>query len=178
MVTGSDRATSRWLASLFTDWGAIGEIVGAVAIPVTLVYLATQVRHARHTVTDANRTSRVEGIRELNGLLMANAEVRAAWNRGMGPGHRRLHDDIAQSLGLSVDEASIVITQGYSWAFTHWAQHRSRKSPEDEKELTNIAKAWYGEDPMGALIMHPSFRGAWDADFLVWLDRTVGLPNA
>ena len=86
MVKGSDRATSRWLASRFIDWGAIGEIVGAVAIPVTLVYLATQVRHARHIVTDAKRTSRVEGIRELNGLLTASAEVRAAWNRGMGQG--------------------------------------------------------------------------------------------
>lgn len=86
MVTGSDRATYRWLASRFIDWGAIAESVGAVAIPVTLVYLATQVRHVRHMVTDANRTSRVEGIREPNGLLTASAEVRAAWNRGMGQG--------------------------------------------------------------------------------------------
>jgi len=160
------------------DWGAVGEILGAIAILVTLVYLATQVRYARHTITDANRNSRVEGIRELNGLLMANAEVRAAWNKGMGPGYRRLHDDIAESLGLSFDEASIVITQGYNWVFTHWAQYRSLKSPEDEKELTNIVKGWYGEDPMRALIIHPNFRGALDADFLVWLDRTVGLPNA
>ena len=160
------------------DWGAVGEILGAIAILVTLVYLATQVRYARHTITDANRTSRVEGIRELNGLLMANAEVRKAWNKGMGPEYRRLHDDIAESLGLSFDEASIVITQGANWAFTHWAQYRSLKSPEDEKELTNIVKGWYGEDPMRALIIHPNFRGYLDADFLVWLDRTVGLPNA
>jgi len=159
------------------DWGAVGEILGAVAILVTLVYLATQVRYARHTVEDANRTSRAEGIRELNGLLMANAEVRAAWNKGMGPGFRRLHDDVAESLGLSFDEASIVITQGFNWAFTHWAQYRSLKSPEDEKELTNIAKAWYGEDPMSTLIIHPVFRGALDADFLVWLDQTLGLPD-
>jgi hypothetical protein len=145
------------------DWGAVGEILGAIAILVTLVYLATQVRYARHTITDANRTSRVEGIRELNGLLMANAEVRAAWNKGMGPGYRRLHDDIAESLGLSFDEASIVITQGYNWVFTHWAQYRSLKSQED---------------PMRALIIHPNFRGYLDADFLVWLDQTVGLPNA
>ena len=160
------------------DWGAVGEILGAIAILVTLVYLATQVRYARHTITDANRTSRVEGIRELNGLLMANAEVRKAWNKGIGPGSRQLHDDIAESLGLSFDEASIVITQGANWAFTHWAQYRSLKSPEDEKEFTNIVKGWYGEDPMRALIIHPKFRGYLDADFLVWLDRTVGLPNA
>jgi len=159
------------------DWGAVGEILGAIAILVTLVYLATQVRYARHTITDANRTSRVEGIRELNGLLVANAEVRAAWNKGMGPGYRRVHDDIAESLGLSFDEASIVITQGASWGFTHWAQYRSMKSPEDEKELANSVKAWYGEDPMRALIMHPNFRGYFDDDFLVFVDETVGLPT-
>ncbi len=160
------------------DWGAVGEMLGAIAILVTLVYLATQVRYARHTITDANRTSRAEGIRELNGLLMANAEVRAAWNKGMGPGYRRVHDDIADSLGLSFDEASIVITQGANWAFTHWAQYRSMKSPEDQKELTNIVRGWYGENPMRALIIHPNFRAYFDADFLDWLDQTVGLANS
>jgi hypothetical protein len=95
----------------------------------------------------------------------------------MGPGYRRLHDDIAESLGLSFDEASIVITQGANWTFTHWAQYRSMKSPEDQKELTNIVRGWYGEDPMRTLIMHPNFRAYFDADFVVWLDQTVGLLN-
>jgi hypothetical protein len=53
----------------------------------------------------------------------------------MGPGYRRLHDDIAESLGLSFDEASIVITQGYNWVFTHWAQYRSLKSLEFKFEV-------------------------------------------
>lgn len=29
------------------DWGAMGEVVGAIAVVVTLAYLATQIRQAR-----------------------------------------------------------------------------------------------------------------------------------
>ena len=50
------------------DWGAVSQIVGTVAILVTLIYLASQVKYARLTVIDANRTNRVEGIREVNGV--------------------------------------------------------------------------------------------------------------
>ncbi len=155
------------------DWGAVSQIVGTVAILVTLVYLASQVRYARLTVIDANRTNRVEGIRELNGILLNTADVRAVWNKTMGPQYRQLHTDIAESLDLSFDEASLIVTQGANWAFTHWAQYRSMKSAEDEDELKNIVLGWYGENPMRALMDHPNFRAFFDAGFIDWVDEIL-----
>ena len=42
--------------------GAIGEILGAIAVVATLFYLAVQIRYARIATVDRNRESRVNGI--------------------------------------------------------------------------------------------------------------------
>ena len=92
------------------------------------------------------------------------------------PGTRRCGRNIVnctptlpKSLDLSFDEASLLVTQGCNWTFTHWAQYRSMKSAEDEKELKNIVMGWYGENPMRALIDNPRFRGFFDAEFTDWV---------
>lgn len=161
----------------FQDWGAIGEILSAAAIFVTLIYLATQIKYARLTAMDINRTNRVVGIRDLNGVIATNTVAREAWNNTLGPEYRRLHTDIAESLNLSFDQASIVISQGASWGYTHWAQYRSMKTPEDEAELKNIINVWYGENPMKALLNHENFRAFFEDDFISWLDEIIGVDD-
>ena len=156
------------------DWGAIGEVVGAVAILVTLIYLATQIRYARLTTMDFNRNSRAEGIRELNGALFQNADARAAWFKSVGPMNHQLNTDIAGTLGLSFDDAVLVVLQGTNWCYTHWAQYRTLKTPEDTAELRNIIGAFYAENPMQALIAHPLFRAYFDSDFMLWVDGILG----
>jgi len=158
------------------DWGAIGEILGSVAIFVTLIYLANQVRYARLATIDTNRTSRVEGVRELNSLMITQADLRAAWNKSGGPLFKQMHAEIAELLSLDADETALVILQGFNWSFTHWSQFRSMKSQVDEAELTNIVRGFYGENPMKALIDHPIFRMYLDPEFVEWLDKTL-LPR-
>jgi hypothetical protein len=155
------------------DWGAVGEIVGAVAILVTLIYLATQVKYARLTTTDFNRNSRVEGIRQINGALIQNDNARVAWFKSVGPMNHQLNSEIADTLDLSFDDAVLVVLQGTNWCFTHWAQYRSLKNPEDTKELQNIIQAFYSENPMKALIVHPLFQGYFDSEFIEWVDQIL-----
>jgi hypothetical protein len=153
--------------------GAIAELLGALTILVTLIYLAIQIRYARLTTTDASRANRVAGTREVNGNLVLDRDARAAWNKAIGPIQRGLIEDIAGSLDLNFDEASIVVLQGWNWMFTHWAQFRSNKTREDEEELKNIVAVWYGEDPMRTLVAHPVFRAAFDTDFVAFVDTVL-----
>ena len=44
------------------DWGAVGEIVGAIAVVVTLLYLATQIRENTRSSRSATRQSIVESV--------------------------------------------------------------------------------------------------------------------
>jgi hypothetical protein len=39
------------------DWGAVGEIIGAIAVVVTLLYLATQIRHNTRSLRNAASSS-------------------------------------------------------------------------------------------------------------------------
>ena len=63
------------------DWGAIGEVVGAIAVVVTLGYLATQIRYARLVASDASRQNRADGVREMLLAGLANPEYRRAWSK-------------------------------------------------------------------------------------------------
>jgi hypothetical protein len=158
------------------NWDAVGtiaELVGAIAIVVTLGYLALQIKYSRLATIDTNRENRVVGIRELNGHLIANSDARAAWNKSLGPTQRKLIDEIASSLSLDFDQASLVVLQGWNWMFTHWAQYRSIKAPEDESELMNIVAVWYGDEPMRSLINHPNFRASFDSEFVSWVDSAI-----
>ena len=152
------------------DWGAIGELVSAVAILVTLIYLAVQIRYARISTTDENRANRVAGIHHIDDRIFVSQELQRAWLKSSGPGYTKLNEDLSVELGISIDEAVLVSTSGANWVWLHWAQFRAVKSKEDEAELRNIISVWYSENPMKAMIGHPLFRAFFDSHFLEFVD--------
>jgi hypothetical protein len=161
------------------DWGAVGEIVGAIAIVVTLVYLANQMRHARLASSDASRQHRVAAIRDIEHFLLDHPEIGGAWRKATGAEFRDLDETLATKLGLTVDEAASVRQIGTNWLWTHWAQYRSHKTKEDDAELRQIVGVFYASPPMSVLIEQPLIRAAIDAEFLTWIDSVIaGKPSA
>ena len=68
------------------ELGALGEFVGAIAVVVTLMFLAFQVRHSRRAVEESNRLERVsaidrhtDSISRWRGRLMENDELARIW---------------------------------------------------------------------------------------------------
>ncbi len=155
------------------DWGAIGELISGIAILVTLIYLAVQVKYARVSATDATRANRVTGIHHINNRISENQELQRAWLKSAGPAYTQMYEELSVELGLSIDEAMLVGTSGCDWMFVHWAQFRSAKTKEDQTELRNIIAVWYSENPMKALFSHASFRAFFDNDFLEFVDDIV-----
>ena len=45
--------------------GAVGEVLGAIAVVITLGYLAVQVRHAKAATADQSRIYRATAVREM-----------------------------------------------------------------------------------------------------------------
>jgi len=58
--------------------GAIGELIGATAVLVTLIYLALQVRHARDDLRRSIQQSRTTAFRELMLERTRNSELQEA----------------------------------------------------------------------------------------------------
>ena len=60
-----------WLAV-----AAISETIGVIALVISLLYLAFQVRFARLAAADTSRTARANGIREIDLAMVNNPELR------------------------------------------------------------------------------------------------------
>lgn len=154
----------------FQELGSLGELIAALATVATLAYLATQIRYARLAASDTSRQSRAEGVRDMQMLMVDNPEARAAWfkaDKGAAPRMQVL----SEHLGVSIDEAYIVWNNCCAWTFIHWAQFRSIKTPEDERELENLIREFYSIPPMGpAWEYDPMTKALLDPGFVRWVD--------
>ena len=158
--------------------GAIGEIVGAIAVIATLAYLATQIRYARLAASDSSRQHRAQGIMDMELTYLNNSEFRAAWDKGEGAEAERITRDIAKELNLSIEEARLVVRGASGWAWLHWAQFRSIKTEADTLELENIVREFYGAPPMSVVwTKHPWFAERFDDGFVSWVNAVLEEKN-
>lgn len=68
-------------------WDVVGvtaEIVGAIAVVVSLLFLALEVRRNRNAMESASVDTLVEGFNSTNALLASDPELAAIWIKGMG----------------------------------------------------------------------------------------------
>jgi hypothetical protein len=66
------------------DWGAIGEVVGALGVIVTLIYLAKQIRQNTHAMEEARRLALAQTYQMRSDALQAML-VHAADSEHIGP---------------------------------------------------------------------------------------------
>jgi hypothetical protein len=83
--------------------GAIGEMLGALVVVITLVYLAVQIRYARNATIDQNRLARSSAVRELILATMENDERRNGQMRNWGLD--KYYEELAKELGITSVEA-------------------------------------------------------------------------
>ncbi len=69
--------------------GAVGEIVGAAGVILSLVYLAAQIKHNTKQVDEAGRSHRLETLSEVSNhftswraMITTSREVASIWRRG------------------------------------------------------------------------------------------------
>ena len=94
--------------------GAIGEVIGAVAVVVSLLYLAGQVKHMRETSVRNTRHMRNTGIREIFTSISSSPTLSDAWMKveaslGDNPILYATAESLAEKTGTTVKEANQVI---------------------------------------------------------------------
>ena len=136
--------------------GAVGEILGAVAVVLTLVYLAIQVRYARKATVDQNLLTRSTAIREMILAAVGNDELRDGQmsNWGMDA----YYDALGRELGVSRTEASRNEWANAYYFWMYWGQWVATHDPKDLKELEHV---------ISALLRLPGVRHSWEKSPLV-----------
>jgi hypothetical protein len=131
---------------------AIGEIVGALAVVLTLAYLASQVKTARRATIDQNTLTRATGVREKILQIVENDELRI--NLIDDYELRPFYEQLAKSRGISVEEASRVDWSNSYWFWLHWGQWASTHDKQGLEELKHLLASFYS---------NPGMRRCWES---------------
>ena len=137
--------------------GAIGEIVGAIAVIVTIGYLALQMRRNTRSVRSAAAQQILEGLAEFNQFLSSDPLINDLWWRGLQDPASLTKDELRRLFTLA---ASLI--QRFELLFLN---HRQGFVPREvwEAQSQNIERVcntpgiqhWFSEFGAG---VHAEFR--------------------
>lgn len=150
----------------------IGEIIAAVAVVLTLGYLALQVRHAKLVAADVNRHYRAEGIREILLATATDPAFAQLWMKSTP--FQSVYDDIAKELNITPDEAKQVDFIGVYWMWLHWGQYASITTQADLAELEHLISELYSVPPQSVSWKRsPWGRPLLDKSFVDFVDGAI-----
>ena len=120
------------------ELGAIGELVGGVAVLATLVYLAVQVRHARAQVTEQSVATALETMQEAFDPIYEGDHL-AVFRRGLNgePFENEddelydRHDDPQETTNLAAEPANGAILAECRTRMLEWLAATSDVIPWD-----------------------------------------------
>lgn len=149
------------------DWnaiGAIGEILGATAVLITLGYLAVQIRQNTQAVRASALDSSVTSIMTVRGSIAESAELSAIFDKGIAD---------PESLNELEGTRFRFLMQNVMWGF--WNVHA-------QSGYANLSTSvWEAQLPIVARVMTSpggrwfweSFRHEFEASFRVEVDTIV-----
>jgi hypothetical protein len=131
--------------------GAIGEMLSAMLVLITLIYVATQVRYAKNAAADANRLMRAKGVCDMNlhSSTVTGANLIAAKANGWDVWYHQL----AEEFGLKDEDAAKADSLNNYWFWLHWGQF---SSTNNKKDLSELGQA------IGRFYQSPFIRFAWE----------------
>jgi len=133
--------------------GAIGEIVGAIAVVATLFYLAMQIRHSNRQTQSAARYSFLDAYGKLHASLIENKDAAAVYRRGLS------------GESLDEDEAVQFLFSLGQWINTWGVMHELYSEGQlPESQWSTVRQDIY------EMLSTPGGRKYWDRFGSAWMD--------
>ncbi len=155
---------------------AISETVGVIAVVISLLYLAFQIRFARLAAADTSRTARSIGVRENVLAMVNNSELRENWIKSSDL--KSIYEVLGSEMNVSVDSALQVDTLCQSWMRLHWGQYKSITTSEDLKDLERLVSVFYSGPPMlNCWRKSPYGSVVFDEDFVRFVEGAISKSN-
>ncbi|WP_282607811.1 hypothetical protein [Pelagibius sp. Alg239-R121] len=157
------------------NWNLVSEIsqtASGIAVVISLLYLAVQIRFARIAAADASRTARAIGVRE-NVLAMAdNAQLSELWMQSASL--ETVYEGLGKEMKVSAAGAVQVDNMCQAWMWVHWGQYKSIKTSGDLKELENIISVFYSVPPMrNCWQKGPYGKKVFDEEFVRFVETSI-----
>jgi hypothetical protein len=129
--------------------GAIGQVLGSIAVFVTLVYLSIQTNHARREAQRALLQSRSEAIRELQLHAAANPDLIAKFvkvHTALGGVPHPFMSEVMERTGVSLEDAFRLFFWQMAWMQypAHLIQHADEIPPNERAGFDGTIRNVYG----------------------------------
>lgn len=144
------------------DWGAIGEILGAIATIATLVYLATQVRQNTRALQAASMDSTIKTANEIRASLFTNPEITSIYFKGLR--------DISSLTELDRERFRLIMTNAL-WAFWNTYSQSQLGGRQSWSSQKNIVSRFLSHP--GGVWFREKYRDEFHADFQREIDRIL-----
>ena len=162
--------------------GAIGQVLGSIAVFVTLVYLSIQTNHARRESRRGLSQARAEASREVNAILFTNDKVASAWMKtsdalGMEKG---FHTALIEQAKLTQEEAFYAVM----FAITFWNNIRQtipyvdESSPFERDAVEGTIRFHYGPNGSFNRLRYEGFiKRTAHLDAVRYIENLLAQPN-
>ena len=159
--------------------GAVGQMLGSLAVFITLGYLAVQVRHARGEMQRSVMQSRADGLFELAMNRANNQQVRSSFARahaGLGGPMNPFVATMERS-GLTVEEAyGLHWDQLAAWYLRVQAiSYVDQMTAAARSDLDRTARRQYGSLPVSRL-WYETNKNALSSDAVRYIDNLLTQP--
>ena len=155
--------------------GAIGEVLGSIAVFVTLGYLAVQVRHARAETGRSISQGRAEAMREFCLQCASNEHLASGSGklaRAFGDGNYLPYQAKLLDAGFTDEEvAAAVWTQQALW-YIRAGAYRQELTPGERAEFERGIRNNYGRNPIGRL-WYEDFKQNLNPDTVRYVDSLL-----
>jgi hypothetical protein len=137
----------------------LAEVVAAIGVIASLIYVARQVRSSQETAADTNRLTRASGVREIMLANATNDELRNSVIKAFGL--TKNYEKMARVLEIDFDDAARVDFQNNMYFWLHWGQFSSTTDPQDLEELKGVVLSY----------SIPAFKYSWENS--LWAPRPL-----
>jgi hypothetical protein len=157
--------------------GAVGQVLGSIAVFITLGYLAVQVRHARQEAQRALSQGRAEAHRDLlaqvSDARVLRVQLKADTALGAQP--NPIATAFIEQAGLTREEASLMaVTQTAWWTYRlQIIPYVNELTPMERTAFDNQIRGAYGRPGIAQLYYQTYVRATAHPDAVRYVDNLV-----
>ena len=148
------------------DWGAIGEIIGAIATIATLIYLATQIRQNTRALQATSMDSTTKMANEIRANLFADPEVARIYYGGLR--------DVSSLSDVDRERFRLIMTNAL-WALWNTYSQSQLGGRQSWSSQKNIARRFLSLP--GGIWFWEEYRDEFDPDFKREIDQILKDAN-
>lgn len=161
--------------------GAVGELLGSVAVLATLVYLAVQVSHAKEQMSRGARGTRSDALRQLLTLSATSTELMSAhlaMNDRLGVETNAWTSFVLEHGGTRKDAYLLGLQEWYRWSLVEQTlASASELRPAERIQAETSYRSIYGGRGVSAHWFRIVARPALNAEIVQYIDNLLMQPD-